>query len=168
MQRFVSKRSSSSVDLASSSLPSQTEAARQTLQLAAAPGTCSCRRMSSTMSSRNVSAYSGRAGGDQERPQPDRSHTRRSLTPALLVPPRPPQPLHSLKTPQSPRRPQRARLAPRHVPPVEDRAAMGQAVLHGSGRATKNMPVASYGVNCVPSAMPRMARGGGTRHPSLP
>ena len=44
---------------------------------------------SSPRSSHMVSAYSGPAGGDQERPSPNRSHTRRS--------PWPPQPLHSLK-----------------------------------------------------------------------
>ena len=32
-----------------------------------------------------VSAYSGWAGGDQERPSPDRSHTKRSPIPALPV-----------------------------------------------------------------------------------
>ena len=48
---------------------------------------------STTMSSGTVSAYSGRSGGDQEKPSTGRSHTRRSPTSALLVPP-----LHSLKT----------------------------------------------------------------------
>ena len=61
-----------------------------------------CRSTSSTtMSSWLVSAYSGWAGGDQERPSPNWSHTRRSPTsapPVPLQPPRPPQPLHSLKT----------------------------------------------------------------------
>ena len=56
------------------------------------------------MSFRVVSAYSGRSGGDQEKPSTGRSHTGRSPTSKLLVPPRPPwpphtlQPLHSLKT----------------------------------------------------------------------
>ena len=36
-----------------------------------------------------VSAYSDRAGGNQETPSPDHSHARRSPTPALLVPLRP-------------------------------------------------------------------------------
>ena len=54
------------------------------------------------MSSRTVSAYSCRAGGDQE--ASDRSHTRRSPTPALLVPsPHALQPLQSLKTGQQQR-----------------------------------------------------------------
>ena len=112
VQRFVSKRSYSSVDLASFSASSslddvraepgrhclvcrselatsQPAAVRRTLQLAAAVGTCS-----------SGSAYSGQAGGNQETPSPDRSLTRRSPTSALqpLPPPRPPQLLHSSKT----------------------------------------------------------------------
>ena len=86
------------------------------------------------------STYSGRAGGNKETPSPDRSHTRRSLTPALLVPhrpPQPPQPQHSLKknrtaagnTPQMPRRPRRARPVPRNVGPVERRAATEHAAV---------------------------------------
>ena len=78
-------------------------------------GNVLCRVTSSTtMTSRMVSAYSGQAGGDQERPSPDSSHTRRSPT---------------SKTPQSPRRLHRARLVPRHVPPVGESAAMGRAAV---------------------------------------
>ena len=61
-------------------------------------GNVLCRSTSSTtMSFRMVSASSGWAGGDQDRPSSD-SHTRRSPTSALPVPPRQPRPLHSLKT----------------------------------------------------------------------
>ena len=55
------------------------------------------------MSSHMVFACSA-SGGDQEKPSTSRSHTRRSPTSRLLVPPQPPrpshplQPLHSLKT----------------------------------------------------------------------
>ena len=74
---------------------------RADAQLAAALGTCSPGASSTTMSSRMVSACSGRSGGDQEKPSTGRSHTRRSPVSKLIVPPRPPrplQPLHSLKT----------------------------------------------------------------------
>ena len=90
---------------------------------------------STTMSSRMVSAYSGQAGGDQETPSPDRSHTRRLSTPALPVPPRPPQPpqpLHSLKTSTAAARHNAAKSRstpscatfPRRVGPVEDTTAV--------------------------------------------
>ena len=112
MQRFVSKRSSSSVDLNPSSRDDmRTERAAIALSVGLswppAKRRSSCGNVlfrstsSTTVSSRMVSAYSGRAGGNQETSSPDRSLTRRSPTSALPVPLRPPhplQPLHSLKT----------------------------------------------------------------------
>ena len=85
----------------------------------------------------HVSAFSGRAGGEQETPSPDRSHTRRSPS-ALPVPPwppwppQPPQPLQSSKTSPAAAargRPHRARLVPRHAGPVEDTTTMEHAAV---------------------------------------
>ena len=111
---FVSKQSSSSVDLDSSSLDdvrAEPTAIALSVGLSWPPdrrrrsaGRPSWRQhweRAATVIFRVVSAYSGRGGGDQERSSPDRSHTRRSPTSALPVPPRPPhplQPMHSLKT----------------------------------------------------------------------
>ena len=63
-------------------------------------GNVLCRSTSSTtVSCRMVSACSVWGGGDQDVPSPDRSHTRRSPIPALIVPlSHPLQLLHSLKT----------------------------------------------------------------------
>ena len=63
---------------------------RADAQLAAALDKCSPKASSTTMSSRMVSACSGRSGGDQEKPSTGRSHTRRSPVSKLIVPPRPP------------------------------------------------------------------------------
>ena len=97
MQRFVSKRSSSSVDLDSSSLDDmRVERAAIALCVglswplhkrrlsADAPAGSSCGNVlcmstsSTTMSFRMVSACSGQAGGNRETPSSDRSPARRS------------------------------------------------------------------------------------------
>ena len=156
MQRFVSKRSSSSVDLDSSSrrrragragrhrpvcwselATSQTAAVGGTLQLAAAVGTVLFRSTSSTtMSSRMVSAYSGRAGGNPGDTIDPRPLTHEEIAHVSTPCAASGHPSHCTrrrraqrqrgKAPQDPRRPHRARLVPRHVHlPVEDRTAMG-------------------------------------------
>ena len=83
MQRFVSRRSSSSVDLDPSSLDDM-----RTERAAIAPVCWSELATSQTAAVRSC-------GNAQS---PDRSHTRRSPTPTLPGPPQPRQPLHSLKT----------------------------------------------------------------------
>ena len=107
MQRFVSKRSSSSVDLDFSSLDDvRAERAAIALSQLATPASGSTGNVlsrstsSTTMSFRVVSAYSSEAGGNQQTPSPDCSHARRPPASALRVPPRPPRPLHSLKSAQ--------------------------------------------------------------------
>ena len=93
------------------------------------------------MSSRKVLAHSGWAGGNQETPLPDHSHTRSSPSSrrlVLLQPPQSPQPLHSLKMSPAvvvPRRPHHARLVPRRDGPVEDRTAMEHAAVLVRGPA---------------------------------
>ena len=113
MERFVSRRSSSSVDLDPSSLDDvRTERAAIALSVGqtggggradAPPGSSSGNVLfrstsSTTMSSPMLSAYSGRVGGNQETPSFDRSHTRRSPIPARPVPPQTPRPHQTLKT----------------------------------------------------------------------
>ena len=130
MQRFVSKRSSSSVDLDSSSLDDVQEFA--TSQAAV---NVFCRSTSSSnMSSHMVSAYSGLAGGNQETPRPP-IHTRgdrprqHSSRPGHCTRRRRAQ-RHRYEAPQNPRR-HRARLVPRRDGPVEDGTAMGRAAVLG-------------------------------------
>ena len=146
MLRCVSKRSSLSVDLASSSLgragragrhcpvcwselaTSQTATVRWTPQLG--------ERALQEHILQNQELLHGvrlllpgwwRLGETIARP---RSHTRRSSTPALFVPKR-----QHCKTLENPCRPHRARLVPRHVGPVENRTAMGHAAVHVRGPA---------------------------------
>ena len=126
MVRFVSKRSSSSLNLDASSLD-DVRAERAAIALSVglswppdrhakprgrpsgggppeAPASSSTGNAlfrttsSSTTSSDTASACSARPGGDQEKPSTGRSHTRNSPTPRLTVPRQPLQPPHSLKT----------------------------------------------------------------------
>ena len=111
MQRFVSMRSSSSVDLDSSSLDDmRAEWAAIALSVGLTPdrrrrtaGRPSWQQLWERALQEHIlhhhAAYSGRTGGAQEAPSPACSHMRKSLTSALLVLlPHPLRPLHSLKT----------------------------------------------------------------------
>ena len=120
MRRFISKRSSSSVDLDSSSfgdVRTERDSIAVSVGLSWPPGT-RCRSAGRSSWRQHweralqehilhhyelphVSAYSSRAGGNEETLFPARSLTSRSPTSALQAP-WPPQPLHSLKSPAAP------------------------------------------------------------------
>ena len=165
MDRFVSKRSSSSVDLDSSS-PDEVRAERAAIALSVGlswppdrytkqtRGRPSWqqlweRALSTTTSFRMVTACSARFGGDQEKPSTGRSHeelahtktpraaTAAPATPAAaLVEDGPSGSASKRRKVLSLRRPRRSRLVPRHAGPVEERAAVGHAVVLVRGPAS--------------------------------
>ena len=96
MQHFVSRRSSSSVDLDSFLARRADRAGRHRLVCWSVLATSQAAVRTSSF--RVVTAYSGQTGGAQEAPSTGRPHMRRSLIPALVPSSHPLQPMHPLRT----------------------------------------------------------------------